>query len=391
VARKAKATSTRTAARLDAARRCVVKVGSALVCGGPGGALDEGRLGEIAEDIAALRAAGCRVVLVTSGAVATGRSFLKLEEPPRRLDEKQACAAAGQPKLMQAWEKAFAPHGTSVAQALLTLEDTERRRRWLNARDTLERLFAWGVCPIVNENDTVATDEIRYGDNDRLAARVAQLIGADVLVILSDVDGLYDADPRLNPGARRLDEVAEITPEILAMAGGVGSKVGSGGMASKLEAARVAGEAGCATVIGPGAATHPIAALRAGGPSTWFTPKQAPESARRQWIAGSLSPKGALVVDAGAVKALNGGKSLLPAGVVGVDGQFEKGDAVRILSNDGADLARGIAGYGAADARRIKGKKSDEIPTILGFAGPAAIVHRNDMVLLTREGARDER
>ncbi len=245
--------------------------------------------------------------------------------------------------------------------------------------------------PIVNENDTVATDEIRYGDNDRLAARVAQLVGADVLVLLSDVDGLYDADPRRAPNAKRIDVVAEITPAIVAMAGGVGSNIGSGGMASKVEAARVAGEAGCATVIAPGAVSRPLSALRAGGPCTWFTPKQAPERARRQWIAGALSPRGALVIDAGAVAALQAGKSLLPAGVVDVQGRFEKGDAVRILSREGADLARGIAGYGAGDAKRIMGRKSDEIPAVLGFAGPAAIVHRNDMVLMTREAGRDDR
>jgi glutamate 5-kinase len=374
--------------RLDAARRCVVKVGSALVCGGPGRTVDAGKLAEVAQDIADLRAKGCRVVLVSSGAVATGRNRLGLGDGPSRLDEKQALAATGQPVLMQAWEAAFKPHGALVAQALLTLEDTERRRRWLNARETLERLLDWNVVPVVNENDTVATDEIRYGDNDRLAARVAQLIGADALVILSDVDGLYDADPRRDPNAKRIPEVREITPAIVAMAGGVGSTVGSGGMASKIEAARVAGEAGCATVIAPGAAARPIAAIRSGGACTWFTPREAPESARRQWIAGSLSPKGALLLDAGAVKALQAGKSLLPAGVTDVQGQFEKGDAVRILGPDGADLARGIAGYGAADAKRIKGHKSEEIPAILGFAGPAAIVHRNDMVLLSREPGR---
>jgi glutamate 5-kinase len=380
----------RAAARLENARRCVVKIGSSLVCGGPGRTIDATRLSEIAQDIVDLRAGGCRVVIVSSGAVATGRSRLGLEEPPKRLDEKQACAAAGQPALMHAWEAAFEPHGALVAQALLTLEDTERRRRWLNARDTLERLLDWAVVPVVNENDTVATDEIRYGDNDRLAARVAQLIGADVLVILSDVDGLYDADPRREPSAKRIDVVAEITPAIVAMAGGVGSNVGSGGMASKIEAARIAGEAGCATVIAPGAATRPIAQIRAGGPATWFTPKQAPDSARRQWIAGALSPRGVLVVDAGAEKALKAGKSLLPAGVVDVQGKFEKGDAVRIVSAAGSDIARGLAGYGAADAARIKGRKSDDIPAVLGFAGPAAIVHRNDMVLMTRESARDD-
>jgi glutamate 5-kinase len=252
----------------------------------------------------------------------------------------------------------------------------------------LDRLLDWNVVPVVNENDTVATDEIRYGDNDRLAARVAQLISADVLVILSDIDGLYDADPRKNPNARRIPEVSEITPAIVAMAGGVGSTVGSGGMASKIEAARVAGEAGCATVIAPGAPVLPITQIRAGGPCTWFMPKTAPESARRQWIAGSLAPKGVLVLDAGAVKALFAGKSLLPAGVTDVQGTFEKGDAVRIVGADGADLARGLVGYGAGDARKIKGRKSEEIPAILGFAGPAAIVHRNDMVLLARETSR---
>jgi glutamate 5-kinase len=389
VSRRTEEQNARAAERLTEARRCVVKVGSSLVCGAPDRTIDTQRLAEIAQDIVELRQRGCRVVIVSSGAVATGRSRLGMTAPPKRLDEKQACAAAGQPALMHAWEAAFAPHGALVAQALLTLEDTERRRRWLNARDTLERLFDWGVVPIVNENDTVSTAEIRYGDNDRLAARVAQLVGADVLVILSDVDGLYDADPRRDPNAKRIDVVAEITPAIVAMAGGVGSNVGSGGMASKIEAARIAGEAGCATVIAPGATMRPIAAIRSGGPATWFTPKEAPESARRQWIAGTLSPRGVLVVDAGARKALEGGKSLLPAGVVEVQGKFEKGDAVRIVSRDGADLARGLAGYGASEAQRIMGRKSDDIPAILGFAGPAAIVHRNDMVLMIREAARD--
>jgi glutamate 5-kinase len=370
--------------RLAAAKRVVVKVGSSLICARQDGGLDPDRLAGIAGDIAELRGRGCEVVLVTSGAVATGRAALGFKETPKRLDEKQACAAAGQPELMRAWTDAFAGHQIKAAQALLTLDDTERRRRWLNARDTLERLLSWKICPIVNENDTVATDEIRYGDNDRLAARVAQMVCADVLIILSDVDGLYDADPRLSPQAKRIDEVAEITPAILAMAGGTGSTVGSGGMASKLEAARVAGEAGCAAVIAPGAVDHPIAALGAGGACTWFTPRQAPATARRQWIAGALSPRGALKIDAGAEKALSGGKSLLPAGVTDVEGAFEKGDAVRIVSAAGADLGRGIAGYGAADAKRIIGRRSEEIAEVLGFAGPSEIIHRNDMVLSSK-------
>jgi glutamate 5-kinase len=370
---------------LASARRVVVKLGSAQVIDAASGAVRAGRLAELAGDLShwAGSAPGRSFVVVSSGAVALGRRVLGLSHSPLRLEEKQAAAAAGQPLLMRAWADAFAPVSRPVAQALLTPDDTEHRRRWLNARATLETLIEAGAVPVINENDTVATAELRYGDNDRLAARVAQMTGADALVLLSDVAGLYTADPRRDPDARLLPVVRELTPEVLAMGGGANADtgVGSGGMRTKLEAARIALTAGCSTAITDGAAPHVLRALEAGGPATWFLSAATPESARRAWLAGSLSPVGTLVVDAGAARALKDGASLLPAGVTQVEGRFERGDAVAIRSPEGGMLARGITAYSAEDARRIAGHRSGEIEAILGFRGRPALVHRDDLVL----------
>lgn len=368
---------------LTRVRRLIVKLGSAQVTDAGSAAPRHDRLAELAADIAEFRKAGVAVVLVSSGAVAFGRRVLRLGDGVLRLEEKQAAAAAGQPVLMRAWADAFAPHGLAVAQALLTFEDTENRRRWLNARATLDTLIDAKAIPIINENDTVATAEIRYGDNDRLGARVAQMVGADVLVLLSDIDGFYTADPRKDPNARYIDHVSAITPELEAMAGGsnLSAGVGSGGMRTKLDAARIAMTAGCATAICDGATPHALAALRAGGRASWFIPATTPETARRAWLAGTLKPVGEVHIDAGAVRALKTGNSLLPAGVTAVTGTFERGDAVRICGPDGQAIARGIVAYSSIDARRIKGQHSREIEALLGFRGRPALIHRDDLVL----------
>ena len=363
-------------------RRCVVKVGSSLIYpDGEGPDMDT--LRGIAEDIAALRKAGTAVVLVSSGAVAAGRSLMGSKKRPKRLEEKQALAALGQPHLMRAWSETFAKINLRVAQGLLTLDDTENRRRWVNARNTFNRLIRYGAIPIVNEHDTVATDEIRYGDNDRLAARVAQLVSADSLLLLSDIDGMYTANPADDPDARRMQVIEEITPEIYAMAGGPGSSVGTGGMKSKVDAARIATAAGCAVAIAPGKPEHPVTALRTGGNCTWFLPHVKPETARRQWIAHAIRDDGAIVIDDGAETALKEGKSLLPVGITDVHGDFDKGDTVRIENEEGAVLARGLVGYRASDAYRLIGAQSEEIEERLGFIGPVALIHRNDLVLVT--------
>lgn len=369
------------AAPLASARRIVLKIGSALLVREDGQPARDW-LATLAADIAAARAEGKQVLIVSSGAIALGRRALGLSKAAR-LEEKQAAAAAGQARLMSAYEEAFAPHAIPVAQALLTPDDTERRRRWLNARATLETLLELGAVPIVNENDTVATVEIRYGDNDRLAARTAQMISADALILFSDIDGLYEADPRKHPGAAFVPEVREITPAIDAMAGDAGA-LGSGGMRTKIEAAKIATRAGCAVAITRGEAAHPLQRLRDGARATWFVPAASPRAAYKSWIAGHLAPQGALVVDAGAAQALGAGKSLLPAGVIEVRGAFEKGDAVRILAADGAELGRGLARYDAGDAAKIKGLKSAEIAPALGYSAGAALIHADDLVLAGR-------
>jgi glutamate 5-kinase len=368
---------------LGSARRVVVKVGSALLVDAATGEAATAWLAALASDCAAIRARGGDVVVVSSGAVAMGRRVLGLGAGKLALEEKQAAAAAGQARLLAAWGEAFAPHGAAVAQALLTPDDTERRRRWLNARATLETLLSLKAVPVINENDTVATQELRYGDNDRLAARVAQMVGADALVLLSDVDGLYTADPRKDPAARHIAVVEAIDQTVEAMAGGANADagVGSGGMRTKIEAAKIATAAGCAVAITDGRVLHPLARLADGASATWFRARGTPQSARLAWLAHTLKPAGAVTVDAGAASALARGASLLPVGVTAVSGAFERGDAVLILGPDGATLARGLSAYDAADAARIKGRRSEEVEAILGFAGRPALVHRDDMVL----------
>ncbi|MDE0725141.1 MAG: glutamate 5-kinase [Alphaproteobacteria bacterium] len=368
-------------ARLDKARRVVIKIGSSLLVDQQTGALRRDWLDALMDDVAACRARDQDVLLVSSGAIALGRRSLGLDGRTLRLEDSQAAAAAGQIRLAHAYHESLARHGVPVAQILLTGDDTERRRRYLNARNTLSALLAHGSVPVVNENDTVATEEIRFGDNDRLAARVAGMIGADCLVLLSDIGGLYSADPRVDDGAEFIAEVAEITPAIEAMAGATGSQMGSGGMVTKIQAARLAGQAGCTTVIADGGAANPIARLRDGGQGTWFTTAATPASARKRWIAASLHARGSITVDAGAVKALSQGRSLLPAGVTSVEGNFQRGDAVVVRGPDGAALGRGLIAYSAADAARIKGHRSGQIQAILGFLGREEMIHRDDLVL----------
>lgn len=367
---------------LTNAKRIVIKIGSALLVDGATGQPARAWLAALADDVAEAHKNGQSVLIVSSGAIALGRRVLGLSKSAR-LEEKQAAAAAGQARLMGAYEEAFARHNIPVAQALLTPDDTERRRRWLNARATLETLLDLGAVPIVNENDTVATAEIRYGDNDRLAARAAQMVSADALLLLSDIDGLYERDPRSDPSAQFVPEVREITSAIETMAGGVNEAagVGSGGMRTKIEAAKIATAAGCAVAITKGAEFNPLSRLKAGARATWFLPHATPRAAYKAWIAGRLDPKGSLTVDAGAVAALRAGKSLLPAGVTEVRGAFEKGDAVRILGPDGVELGRGLARYDASDAARIKGLKSTAIAETLGYEAGAALVHANDLVV----------
>lgn len=364
------------------ARRIVFKVGSALLVDDKTGAADRAWLEAFCADAAALRAAGKQVLVVSSGAVALGRRRLGLTGRKATLPEKQASAAAGQSLLMRAWEEAFEPHGIGVAQILLTRDDTETRRRWLNARATTETLMGLGVVPVVNENDTVVTEEIRYGDNDRLAARVAQMAGADLLVLLSDIDGLYTADPRKNPKAEHISLVSEITAEIAGMAEGANAAagVGTGGMATKIAAARIARAAGCATLITLGSRPRPLAAIAEGEKATLIEAGASPAAAYKAWIAGSLAPQGWVTIDAGAAKALEAGKSLLSAGVRAVEGPFDKGDAVRVRDETGREVARGLVRYDSADAQRIAGLRSDAIEAELGFTeGP--MIHADDLAV----------
>jgi glutamate 5-kinase len=368
---------------LESAKRIVIKIGSSLLVDADSGEPARAWLGAFADDVSDARARGAQILVVSSGAIALGRRVLSLGRT-LRLEEKQAAAAAGQARLMRAYEEAFSRCGIPVAQALLTLDDTERRRRWLNARATLEALLNLGAVPVINENDTVATAEIRYGDNDRLAARVAQMVSADVLILLSDVDGLHESDPRTDAQSALIREVREITPAIEAMAGGArAGGLGAGGMRTKIEAAKIATGAGCAVAITKGAEARPLARLIAGAPATWFLARAAPRAAYKAWIAGHLAPRGALVVDAGAAAALRAGKSLLPAGVIEVRGDFEKGDAVRIITSGGDEIARGVAGYDATDADKLKGLRSGAIEGVLGYATGAALVHADDLVLTT--------
>jgi glutamate 5-kinase len=374
-----------SAAPLTQARRIVVKVGSALLVDGETGRVNRAWLETLVEDLLRLRKRGQRVVLVSSGAIALGRRRLGLKHGVLRLEESQAAAAVGQIRLAHAYKELLEGCDVTVAQVLLTLEDSERRRRYLNARATLESLLALGALPVINENDTVATAEIRYGDNDRLAARVAQMVGADCLVLLSDVEGLYSADPNREPGARFIHEVPQITPEIEAMAGSSASQVGSGGMTAKIAAARIAVAAGCHMCIAAGVHRHPLRRIEEGADCTWFVPTATPAAARKQWIAGTLRPAGAITIDAGALRALLEGRSLLPAGVIGARGRFDRGDTVSVLTADGAEIARGMVAYSDVDAARIMGRKSSEIADILGFRGRDEMIHRDDLVLMRQE------
>ena len=367
--------------RLAEARRVVLKIGSALFVDQKTGTLNREWLDALCEDVAAMHASGQEVVIVSSGAIALGAAKLGIDVSRARLQESQASAAAGQIQLAHAYQEILGLHGINAAQVLLTLDDSESRRRYLNATNTLFTLLKCRAVPVVNENDTVATQEIRYGDNDRLGARVAQMISADCLVLLSDVDGLYTSDPRVNDDAEHIPEVTELTKGHWDMAGGPGSSHGSGGMRTKLDAARIAMSAGCRILIAPGQALHPIEAVKAGARVTWFLPNSTPRAARKQWIAGTLQPKGSVVVDAGAGRALESGKSLLPAGVTAVKGDFDRGEAVLVVDASGHELARGLIGYAAAEARAIAGKQSGDIADILDYRGRDEMIHRDDLVL----------
>jgi glutamate 5-kinase len=364
------------------AKRVVIKVGSALLVDAEKGRLNRTWLEGFAADVARLRKRGQEVILVSSGAIALGRRHLGLSAGKLRLEESQAAAAVGQIRLAHAYKELLEAHEVTVAQILLTLGDTEQRRRYLNARGTLNTLLSLGSVPVINENDTVATAEIRYGDNDRLAARVAQMAGAECLILLSDIDGLYTANPADDPDADFVPRVLEITPAIEAMAGGTGSDMGSGGMQTKIAAAKIALGAGCYLCIAKGAVQHPLQRIEEGARCTWFVPSSTPLATRKQWIAGTLKPAGAIVVDDGAVRALMGGKSLLPAGVIRAMGRFDRGDTVSIIGPDGAEVARGICAYSDSDAARIIGRQSADIEKVLGFRGRDEIVNRDDLVLI---------
>ena len=374
--------------RLAEARRVVVKVGSALLVDQGSGRLNRAWLEALAQDLRRMRRRGQQIILVSSGAIALGRRQLGLPAGALPLEHKQAAAAVGQIRLAHAYKELLEDDHTAVAQVLLTLQDSEQRRRYLNARATLNALLELGAIPVINENDTVATAEIRYGDNARLAARVAQMASADCLVLLSDVDGLYSADPNKDPAAEYFPEVRAITPRIEAMAGGSASDVGSGGMATKISAARIAMDAGCHMCIATGHPLNPLKRVESGARCTWFVPGATPKAARKQWISGSLKPAGSIQVDAGAVAALRRGRSLLPAGVTGAAGAFERGDAVDVTDPEGAVLARGLAAYSRADVLRIMGRRSSEIEQLVGFRGRDEIIHRDDLVL--RSGAETE-
>ena len=364
------------------ASRVVIKIGSSLLIDADTGRLNLPWLESLADEIQRICERSQQVLVVSSGAIALGTRYLGLSAAQRRLEDLQAAAASGQILLAQAYLNLLDQRGLKTAQILLTLEDTENRRRYLNARSTLETLLKLGVVPVINENDTVATQEIRYGDNDRLAARVAEMTSADYLLLLSDVDGLYESDPAVNADASLISQVHEITPQIESLAGEARTPFGSGGMVTKLAAAKICMAAGCTTVISSGHRMQPIQAIEAGEPCTWFVPKNTPRAARKQWIAGSLTPRGRLVIDAGAERALRAGGSLLPVGVIAVEGEFGRGDAITVHSNDGRDIARGLTTYSSDDARIIQGRRSKDIEELLGFSGRDEIIHRDNLVLL---------
>ena len=367
-------------ATLSSARRVVVKIGSALLVDRKTGALREDWLRDLAKDVNWLKGLGADVVLVSSGSIALGRGVLGLPPTTLPLEQSQAAAAVGQIRLARAYEEALALHGIITAQVLVTLEDSADRRRYLNSRATMEQLLSLGVVPIVNENDTVATDEIRFGDNDRLAAQIAVTVGADQLILLSDVDGFYNANPTEDPTAHRFDVIDTITPEIEAMAGDAGSGLSKGGMKTKLMAARTATAGGCAMAITEGSVLRPLMALEEGANATWFTAQTDPQAARKRWIA-AMKPRGSVTLDAGAVAALGRGKSLLPAGITAVSGPFDRGDSISLLDASGKSIGVGLTRYASDEAARIKGHQSAEIERLLGYPGRAALVHRDDMAL----------
>ena len=364
------------------AKRIVIKLGSSLVADLAAARARQEWMAALAQDIAALHVQGKEIILVSSGAVALGRPLLGLGSESISLEEKQAAAAAGQPVLMQAWQQAFDPHRIRVAQLLLTIDDSERRKRYLNARATFTALLGHRMIPIVNENDTVATAELKFGDNDRLAARVAVMVSADLLILFSDIDGLYSADPRKSAQAKFIERVEALTPDILAMGGAAASQTASGGMKTKLDAAGMAMAAGCSMAIAAGHELHALKQLAEGGRATWFVAATKPQLARKHWIATSVQTNGTLVIDEGAERALNQGKSLLPAGVMRVEGSFDRGDTVAVKNATGSLIARGICGYTAEEAKRILGKKTDAIGGILGYEGRDTLIHRDDLALL---------
>jgi glutamate 5-kinase len=361
-------------------RRIVVKVGSSLLIDSEAGEVRAAWLTALANDIAKLHGEGRDVLIVSSGSIALGRAKLKLPRGALKLEESQAAAAVGQIALARIWSEVLGAHGIGAGQILVTLQDTEERRRYLNARSTIAKLLDWRAVPVINENDTVATNEIRYGDNDRLAARVATMASADLLFLLSDIDGLYDAPPAQNPNAKLIPVVDSVTAEIEAMAGEAESELSRGGMRTKIEAAKIATTGGTHMLIASGKIEHPLAAI-AGGRCTWFLTPANPITARKRWIAGSLEPKGTLTIDAGAVSALRAGKSLLPAGVVRVDGQFARGDAVVVRGPDTHEVGRGLVAYDAEDAEKIRGRSSPDVMAILGISGRAEMIHRDDLVV----------
>ncbi len=367
--------------QLTGAARLVVKIGSALLVDDKTGTIRRTWLEALADDLHALRETGTEILVVSSGAIAVGRRHLGLTQKTIRLEEKQAAAASGQIQLAHAYQEALARHDISVAQILLTLSDTEERRRHLNARSTIAQLLTLGAVPVVNENDTVATTEIRFGDNDRLAARVAAMISADTLILLSDIDGLYEHDPRQDSNAKHIAQIDEINPQIEAMAGKAPTGYSSGGMETKIQAAKVATAAGCRMAIMNGIDANPLRRLSEGARCTWFMPSTSPLTARKRWIVGSLNPVGKIIVDAGAERALKQGKSLLPAGVIRIQGTFERGDAVIVRAANGNEIARGLSAYSNIDAARIAGRKSVKIAEILGYRGRDELIHRDDLVL----------
>ena len=362
-------------------RRIVVKVGSTLLVDSYGGRIHEDWLASLVDDLARLHGERRDVMVVSSGAISLGRAVLKLPPGPLQLEDSQAAAAVGQIALARTWSEALGRHGIGAGQILVTLGDTEERRRYLNARSTIAKLLEWRAVPVIYVNDTVATTEIRYGDNDRLAARVATMTSADLLVLLSDVDGLYDAPPHANATAKLIPIVERITPEIEAMAGVSASETARGGMVTKIEAGKIATTAGTQMVIASGRVSHPLKRIADGAPCTWFLTPANPVTARKKWIAGSLEPRGVLHIDAGAVRALRTGKSLLPAGVVKVEGTFGRGDAVIVRGPDGAEIGRGLVAYDATDAEQIKRRSSADVLSILGFTGRTEMIHRDDLVL----------